>query len=70
MITLYDNVRTQYMLYAPQLMDALDGEVDMEHEQLIEYIEQQNMKQAVETIRTHIINMKHRLMESFVKRSE
>lgn len=70
LITLYDNVRTQYMLYAPQLMDALDGEVDMEHEQLIEYIEQQNMKQAVETIRTHIINMKHRLMESFVKRSE
>lgn len=70
LLTVYDNVRSQYTLCTAQLVKTLDDEVAAEHEGIIASIENRDMEQALEMLRTHIVNMKQRLLESYVNRNE
>ena len=70
LLGVYDNVRSQYTLCTSQLVQTLDDEVVKEHEKIIACIEDKNMEQALEMLREHIINMKQRLLESYVNRND
>lgn len=70
LLELYRNVRAQYMLCASQMVGTLTEEVMIEHDRIILAFEKKDEESATRELAQHISNMKQRLMESYVIRSE